>query len=196
MLIGYIRVSSASQVDNGSLAAQRLILEQEGIESNNIFSEVSSGLVFDSTSRPVLHRAFDEMSPGDTLVVCRLDRFGRSIIGCLLSINALYQRGCLFRHLDAPPISWDEPADVLRTAIFSYLGEAEAKLRKERTALGIKRAKEEGKYRGRRSKITDNLLKQLAKHRSKDLTCKESCALLGIGRSLYYRALRHLPDSS
>ena len=189
---GYIRISSTSQEKNYSLENQRKALESVDVQRENIFDEVASGESMQRKDRPVLHQVLGKMDEGDVLVVTTLDRFGRTILGCLFEINKLFLRGCLFSHLDGPALDWTSSTDVIRTALLAFLGESELRIRKERTRVGIERAKLDGKYKGRRTKCTPVLVQQIKKYRNKNLSCGEICKLLKIGKSTYYKVVKTL----
>src|SRR5450830_415704 len=90
---------------------------------------------------------------GDTLVVYALDRLGRSTIDVLTQINSLSQRGVrlviLIQGFDT-----HTPAGKLALTMFAAFAEFEHSIRKERQQEGILRARSEGKYAGRKPKLT------------------------------------------
>ena len=90
MLVGYARVSS----DDQKLDLQRDALEAAGCDK--IFSDKLSGVRAD---RPGLIKAIDFARSGDTLVVWRLDRLGRSLLHLIETIQGLASRGVGFRSL-------------------------------------------------------------------------------------------------
>lgn len=90
MLIGYVRVSTNEQ----NTALQRDALERSGCEL--IFEDKISGK---STNRPGLNRALRQLNAGDTLVVWKLDRLGRSMRHLVSMTEELRQRGVNFRSL-------------------------------------------------------------------------------------------------
>ncbi len=90
MLIGYARVSTLEQ----TLALQQDALTQAGCE--RLFTDTASGSL---TQRPGLTEALDFARPGDTLVVWRLDRLGRSLRHLIDTVAVLQQRGIGFRSL-------------------------------------------------------------------------------------------------
>src|SRR5690348_1552331 len=90
MLIGYARVSTQEQ----TLALQQDALTQAGCE--RIFADAVSGMQAD---RPGLAEALNFARPGDTVVVWRLDRLGRSLKHLIDTITALNERGVGFKSL-------------------------------------------------------------------------------------------------
>src|SRR3954465_9319360 len=90
MLIGYARVSTLDQ----TLALQQDALTVAGCEQ--LYTDTASGA---RTDRPGLAQALSHLRPGDTLVVWRLDRLGRSLGHLIDMIKALEQRGIHFKSL-------------------------------------------------------------------------------------------------
>ena len=90
MLIGYARVSTMDQ----TLALQRDALANAGCE--RLFSDTASG---SRSDRPGLHEALDFARSGDTLVVWRLDRLGRSLRHLIDTVFLLQERGIGFKSL-------------------------------------------------------------------------------------------------
>src|SRR5687768_11574423 len=90
MLIGYARVSTLDQ----TLALQQDALSAAGCE--HIDTDTVSGSV---TERPGLTQALSHLRPGDTLVVWRLDRLGRSLPHLIGTVRELQERGVHFKSL-------------------------------------------------------------------------------------------------
>src|SRR5579884_1711283 len=99
MLIGYARVSTGDQTLDLQLDALN------SIKCDRIFKDVASGAV---TERPGLDRALDHVRSGDTLVVWRLDRLGRSLAHLISVVTALSRRGCrcLYCRYRSSPAPW------------------------------------------------------------------------------------------
>lgn len=190
MKIGYARISSHSQQAGSSLHEQRRALKAEGVEEKDIYNEIASGIFVNPQHRPVLFGCLDRMTSGDVLVVHRLDRFGRSLVGCVIEINKLHERGCFFQIADAPPLAWNDSSVVLHTMILSYLGQKETELRAERTRSGIERAKLQGKYSGRKTKVTKTNIKKIIDLKKKGLSNSQICKLLSLGMTTLQKCLR------
>ena len=90
MIIGYARVST----DGQTLDAQQAALRETG--ATRVFSEKISGA---KTDRAQLARALATLAPGDTLVVCKLDRLARSTRDLLNTLDAISKAGASFRSL-------------------------------------------------------------------------------------------------
>jgi DNA invertase Pin-like site-specific DNA recombinase len=94
MLVGYMRVSSEN--DRQSTALQRDALIGAGVDARHLFEDKASGARDD---RPGLNACITFLKAGDTLVVWKLDRLGRSLPHLLDIINGLRDAGVAFRSL-------------------------------------------------------------------------------------------------
>lgn len=144
MQIGYVRVSTNDQ--NTDL--QRQALERAGCEQ--IFEEKMSGTV---ANRPALKKLLKALNEGDTLVVWKLDRLGRSMRNLVLLVDELRQRGIHFKSL-TDSIDTSSPMGRFIFHIMSALAEMERELIVERTRAGLAAAREKGRIGGRRPKLT------------------------------------------
>ncbi|BCU55969.1 recombinase family protein [Enterobacter kobei] len=144
MQIGYARVSTSDQ--NTDL--QRQALERAGCEQ--IFEDKMSGTV---ANRPALKRVLRELKEGDTLVVWKLDRLGRSMRNLVLLVDELRQRGVHFRSL-TDSIDTSSPMGRFIFHIMSALAEMERELIVERTRAGLAVARAKGRIGGRRPKLS------------------------------------------
>lgn len=180
-LIGYARVSTVEQ----SLEMQVDALKKAGC--HQIFTDVASGAKSD---RPGLDKALEYLRTGDTLVVWKIDRLGRSLIHLVQTIDALRERGVGFRSLTDAGIDTTTRNGKLLFNLFATLAEFERDLISERTKASLAVAKARGRNGGRRATVTPE---KLAKARrlmdKKGLTVKEAAAALDVGRSTLYRAL-------
>ena len=95
MIYGYSRVSTESQRDNNSREAQEQMLRAAGAEK--IFHDVMSGA---KTDRPQLTALLNEIQPGDTLVICKLDRLSRTAVQGFELIQSLMNREITVRVLN------------------------------------------------------------------------------------------------
>jgi DNA invertase Pin-like site-specific DNA recombinase len=138
MLIGYARISTGDQ----TLDLQRDALQKAGCE--RIFEDTASGAKAD---RPGLAQALDMLRAGDTLVVWRLDRLGRSLGHLIETLLALDQRGIGFQSL-TESIDTTTPGGKLIFHIFGALAEFERELIRERTNAGLAAARARGRRGG------------------------------------------------
>ena len=89
MIYGYARVSTATQGrDGNSLEDQVAALERYGCQK--IVQEAFTGKTME---RPKFLRLLEELQEGDTLVVCKLDRFARTAIEGVQTVRELFERG-------------------------------------------------------------------------------------------------------
>lgn len=181
-LIGYARVSTHEQILDLQLDA----LKQAGCR--RIFQDMASGV---KTDRLGLEEALDFVQEGDTLVVWRLDRLGRSLGHLIETVTDLQERGIGFRSLQES-IDTTTSSGKLVFQIFGALAEFERNLIQERTLAGLAAARARGRRGGRRRKLSPDqteLLYQLYDERQR--TVKEICGMLGISRSTLYGYLEH-----
>jgi DNA invertase Pin-like site-specific DNA recombinase len=180
MLIGYARVST----DEQNLDLQRDALEKAGCEQ--IYTDRVSGT---KASRPGLTEALSHLRSGDTLVVWRLDRLGRSLRHLIDTITDLQKQGVGFKSL-TESIDTTTSGGRLVFNIFGSLAEFEREIIKERTNAGLQAARSRGRNGGRPKKLTAKQV-QMLQHLAADKkhTVSEICQTLGIGRTAFYRYL-------
>ena len=146
MKIGYARVSTRDQ----NLDAQLDALQKVGCD--RIFSEkISSG----KAARPELTAALDYMREGDTLVVTKLDRLGRSLKELVLIVEDLHDRNMHFKTLDGHQFDTSSAGGKMTFQVFAAMAEFERNIIRERTKAGLEAAVARGRKGGRPSKITD-----------------------------------------
>lgn len=176
-MIGYARVSSTDQDTTGQIAR----LREAGCEV--IREEKVSGRSRDRRSE--LATILDFIRPGDTLVVCKLDRLGRSTRDVLNLVYELDERGAFLRVLE-PDISTAGPMGKIMMTVLGMVAEMELGFIKERQRDGIERAKAKGVYRGRKPSIDADRVRAL---KAEGVAPAEIAKRLGIGRASVYRAL-------
>lgn len=182
MLVGYARVSTADQY----LRMQEDMLKSSGCEE--IFNDVASG---SKTARPGLHSALSHLRKGDTLVVWRLDRLGRSLVHLIQTIKELNSKGIGFKSLQEN-IDTTTSGGQLIFHIFGALAEFERELIRERTQAGLKAARVRGRLGGRPPLLNGRQIKKLKAHYKKgDLSIKELCKLFNITKPTLYRYLHN-----
>jgi DNA invertase Pin-like site-specific DNA recombinase len=178
-LIGYARVSTPDQ----KLSLQHDALERAGCE--RVFDDLASGT---RTDRPGLAEALAYLRAGDTLVVWKLDRLGRSMSHLIDKIGELASRGIGFRSL-TENIDTTTPGGMLVFNIFGSLAQFERDLIRERTQAGLRAARERGSKGGRRPVVTPDKLRKARAHIAAGLTVREAAARLKIGKTALYKAL-------
>ena len=178
MLIGYARVST----DEQNLDLQLSALKQAGCEQ--IYTDKFSGT---KAIRPELEDAFSHLRSGDTFVIWRLDRLGRSLRHLIDTVTDLQERSIGFRSL-TESIDTTTSGGKLVFHIFGALAEFEREIIRERTSAGLSAARARGKNGGRPKALTEKqvaMLRHLAADR--DRSVQEICRTLGISRMTYYR---------
>jgi DNA invertase Pin-like site-specific DNA recombinase len=146
MLIGYARIST----DEQNLASQFDALMFVGCEK--VFCDV--GVSGATTERPELTRALLMLSPGDVLVVWKLDRLGRSLAHLIQLITQLEKRRVGFRSL-SEAIDTTTASGRLLFHIMGAIAEFERSLIAERTRAGMAAARARGQHLGRTKKLSD-----------------------------------------
>ena len=180
--IGYARVSTAEQ----DVSLQLDALRQAGCAEEQIFLDVASGTY---TTRPGLEACLQVVTAGDTLVVWRLDRLGRSMLHLVTVMAELGQRQVGFRSLCDGALDTTTATGELVFHMFSALAQFERRLIQERTRAGLAAARARGKHGGRQALRADAPQVRMAYTLSRDptLTVREICQHLRIARATFYR---------
>ena len=190
MLIGYARVSTADQ----DLTLQREALERAGCEK--LFTDKASGAKVD---RPGLAEALVFARGGDTLVIWKLDRLGRSISGLIALAATLSERQVDFRSL-TDGFDTATPSGRLLFHILASVAEMERELIRERTIAGLAAARARGGTGGgRKSVLTPEKLDCARKLLAAGDKPAKVAKLLQVGRSTFYRHFpgnQHMPANS
>ena len=181
MNIGYARVSTSEQ--NTNLQTDALT----AAACEKVYIDKISGAKAD---RPELKRLKDQLRKGDTLVVWRLDRLGRSLKDLIEWITELETQGVAFKSLHEN-IDTSTPSGKLVFHVFGALAEFERNLIKERTNAGLAAARARGRVGGRPNKLSDRK-QQIAKdmYTSKKYTIQAICEDLGISKPTLYKYLK------
>src|SRR5919199_3095295 len=183
MNIGYARVST----DEQNLDSQIDALVQAGCERRHIYTDKVSGT---KDQRPGLEQALSHLRPGDTLVVWRLDRLGRSLRHLIDTVTALAERGVGFRSL-TESIDTTTSGGKLVFHIFGALAEFERELIRERTRAGLAAARARGRQGGRPKKLDSAKKVAMAQalYDQGSHSIQDICLMLGISRATLYRAI-------
>lgn len=176
--VGYARVSTAGQ----SLDVQLEKLK----DCDRIYKEKRSGR---TDRREELASCLDYVREGDTLVVTKLDRLGRSTRDLLNIINRLEEKGVVFKVLDQN-IDTGTPAGRLMFTLLGAIAEFENDLRRERQADGIAIAKEKGVQLGRKPKLDQQAISQLREKRLQGVRIKSLMEEYGLSKATTYRLLK------
>lgn len=183
--IGYARVSTADQ----DLAPQLDVLHAKGCEP--IYSEHASGKHAD---RPELAQAMKALRAGDTLVVWRLDRLGRSLPDLIATVNELASRGIAFESV-TEAIDTTTASGKLVFNIFASLADFERHLIGERTRAGLAAGRARGRMGGRPPALTSRQLREARLLLTDpDATVTAVAERYGVSRTTLYKGLRELAD--
>lgn len=178
MIIGYSRVSTADQTH----ALQLDALKAAGCD--RIFSDTASGAKED---RVELKKCLAFLQKGDTLVVYKLDRIGRSLKHLINTVLGLNERGVNIV-ITTMNIDTRTPTGRLLLAILSGVADFERELIRERVNSGIKAAKVRGVRFGRPNLVTPELLEQ-ARELVTTQSVRNAAKQLGVSKSALYGAL-------
>lgn len=151
---GYARVSTKDQ----NLHLQKDALIKAGIAEEDIFEETGSGK--SASARPKLNECLRMLRPGDTLVVWRLDRLGRSLVDLIKIVSELQAKGVFFESL-TERIETISAGGKLIFHVFASLAEFERNLLMERTEAGLQAARARGRNGGRPSKLTPQQVREI-----------------------------------
>jgi DNA invertase Pin-like site-specific DNA recombinase len=179
MLIGYARVSMPDQ----SFQLQRDALKKAGCK--RIFTDVASGA---KAERAGLAKAIEFARRGDTIVVWKLDRFGRSLTHLIESVGQLHARKVGFRSLQES-IDTTTSGGKLIFHVLGALAEFERDIIRERTNAGLASARARGRLGGRPRALDDKRLDVARKLHREGTPITVICATLAISKSTLYRYL-------
>lgn len=177
MLVGYARISTQDQ----NLDLQRKALGAAGCEKT--FEDTASGRQAD---RPGLLKALEFTREGDTLVVWKLDRLGRSVKNLVDLVATMEERGINFRSL-TDNIDTGTPAGRFFFHVMASLAQMERELIVERTREGLKVAREQGRVGGRKRSMTESKLASARKLLANGVPPREVAENLGVSVPTLYR---------
>jgi DNA invertase Pin-like site-specific DNA recombinase len=178
MRIGYARVSTGEQ----KLDLQLKALREAGCE--RIFTDEQKSAI---GPRPELRACLDFLREGDTLVVWRLDRFGRSLKDLVEKMDVLDETGAGFVSL-SEPIDTTSATGRLIFHLFAALAEFERELGRERTMAGLRAARAQGRVGGRPPALTEEDIPQVqALMREPEVSTRQICERFDISKATLYR---------
>ena len=176
-LVGYARVSTDEQTTRMQLDAL------EGAGCDPVFEESESGA---RRSRPQLDRALAVLRPGDTLVVWKLDRLGRSLRDLLDVAESLRERDVALRslteHLDTATA-----AGKMLYAVLGAVAQFERDVLRERTIAGMRAAKSRGERIGRPPALTPLQVREAKNMLAHGESANHVARVFRVGRSTLYR---------
>lgn len=185
MIRGYARVSTASQARYGNgLDVQRASLKANGCDE--VWEDACTGTSMD---RPSWDGLMEALEPGDTLMVCKLDRIARTSSGGFEAVKGLLARGVKVHILNMGLVD-DTPTGRLILNIMFSFAEFERDLIVERMAEGREAARQRPGYReGRpRAECDEGLLREAVRlQKARDISVAEAASMVGLSERTYRR---------
>jgi DNA invertase Pin-like site-specific DNA recombinase len=187
-LIGYARVSTNGQ----ELQLQLDALKKAGVAKADVYTDKASG---SKAARPGLEKCLQALQPGDTLVIWRIDRAGRSLRHLIDLVEGLRQRGIGCKSICDGAIDTTTASGELIFNVFASLAQFERRLIQERTKAGLAVARARGRMGGRPPIPVDDPRVQTAKtlHADRNMPVTAICQTLKISRPTLYRWLAMKP---
>ncbi len=178
MKIGYCRVSTTDQ----NLSLQKDALKNAGCEK--IFEDVISGA---KSKRPGLSEIIDYARKGDSIVVWRLDRLGRSLKDLITIVGELEKKGVELISIHEA-INTKTSSGKLYFHMFAALAEFERNIISERTKAGLDAARARGRLGGRPKGLNKSKRKHAVDlYNAKDKSIKEICEIMSISKPTLYK---------
>lgn len=185
MKIGYARVSTSDQ----NLTSQIDALNAAGCQK--VFQDIACGA---RAERPGLDSLLDSIRPGDALVICKLDRLGRSLRHLVGLVNQLHEQNVGLVSLN-DPVDTSTPQGRLSFNLFAALAEFEREIIRERTRIGLVSARLRGRKGGRPKGLSPQAQKVACAaetlYKEGHLTVDDIASQLGICKSTLYSYLRY-----
>lgn len=179
--VGYARVSTVDQ----NLDLQLDALEKAGCTV--FFSDIASGA---KDNRPGLAQAMDALTEGDTLIVWKLDRLGRSLKHLVHTVESLTHRKIGIRSLSDAGMTTETATGRLMFNMLASLAQFERELIKERTQAGLKSALARGRKGGRKPHLTNEKFQEASRLINVNgLTVRQAAACVRVSKSTLYAAL-------
>lgn len=179
MLIGYARVST----DEQNLDLQLDALKAAGCEQT--FTDKVTGA---AKTKDGLEEALKYARDGDTLVVWKLDRLGRTVKGLVELVEGIQQRGVQFNSI-TDSIDTSTAAGRFFFHVMAALAQMERELIRERTTAGLKAARARGRLGGRKAMMDDSKIESAKHLLDSGMTSREVATNLGVSRATLYRAI-------
>ena len=183
MVIGYCRTSKTSQ----ELALQKDALEKYGVDM--IYTEQMSGVKL----RPVLEEVLKELNKGDTLVVWKLDRLGRTTKELINMIDDFDKRGINFVSI-TEQFDTTTPTGKFVVTMFIAMAQLERDVIVMRTKAGLEAARKRGRIGGRPKTSSSKAEYALLLHEQGNRSVKYICEKTGLSRSTYYRIIKQAKE--
>ena len=184
MIYGYARVSTATQGRDGN-SLEDLVSALEKYGCQKIIQEAFTGKTMD---RPKFLRLLDELQEGDTLVVCKLDRFARTAIEGVQVVRELFERGIRVHILNMGLVENTLTGNLVLTVMLAF-AEYERGTIVERTQTGKAIARQDPGFRdGRPKKYTPQQIRLALDLLNQGNTYRQITEMTGISKSTLIRA--------
>jgi len=180
MKYGYARVS----IDDQNTALQLAALKKAGCKT--IFTD--EGISGTTVKRPALTRCLKALRPGDTLIVWKLDRLGRSLRDLIAVLDALRAQSIKFRSL-TEHIDTETAAGRAMWQMIGVLAELERSLITERTRAGVTAARQRGIKFGPKPKLTPQQITHARALHAQGEPVQVIATLFKVHRATIYRVL-------
>jgi len=180
MKYGYARVST----DDQNSALQLAALKKAGCKT--VFTD--DGLSGATTKRPALLRCLNSLQAGDTLIVWKLDRLGRSLRDLIVMLDDIRDRGIKFRSL-TEQIDTETPTGRAMWQLIGVMAELERSMITERTRAGVKAAQHRGVKFGRKPKLSPQQVAHAIQLLEQGKDRRQVATLFNVGRKTLYRAI-------
>ena len=178
-LLGYARVSTDEQ--NPDLQTDAL----QAAGCARVFTDVASGA---TRARPQLDLLLDYAREGDTVVVWRLDRLGRSMQDLVAILNDMKTRRIGFRSL-TEGMDTTTPGGVMIYHVVAAFAQYDLDLIRERTSAGLRAARARGRIGGRPAKLDADKKHLVDTMLAEGRTISDTAKALGVSRATVYRHL-------
>ena len=183
MIYGYCRVSTNHQ----DLSLQQDALKRHGVDK--IYTEKMSGV----KQRPVLEGILNELNAGDTLVVWKLDRLGRTTKELINMIDDFDKRGINFVSI-TEQFDTTTPTGKFVVTMFIAMAQLERDVLIMRTKAGLEAARQRGRVGGRPKISSEKVEYALLLHKQGNRSVKYICEKTGLSRSTFYRIINEKKD--
>ena len=190
MMVGYMRVSSND--DRQSVALQHDALVAAGVDTRHLYSDKASG---GRDGRPGLNACLAYLNKGDSLVVWKLDRLGRSLPHLLSIVTDLRERGVGFCSL-TERMDTTTPHGELLFSLFGALAQYERALTRERVMAGLAAARRRGRRGGRPPTINAETMEQIKAALDAGASKASVCRSFKVPRSTLIGSLERVGWSS
>jgi DNA invertase Pin-like site-specific DNA recombinase len=183
----YLRVSTDRQDNDNQRPEVEQLVRSRGAELVAVYEEKVSGT---ARVRPAFDRMMLDARAGqlDMVAVWAMDRFGRSLVGNLGAVLELDRLNVQLVSVREPWLDTGGPVRSLLVAIFSWVAEQEAVVRRERTRAGLDKARRKGTKLGR-PPTSFLRLAAAAKAKREGKSVREACKAAGVSQAALYRWL-------